>query len=213
MDDLSALRARAYGRGAAPLSAEDAARLAELERAQRAPVVADAVGAAAPVETPPPPGAPLPPARRRSAWLLAGAAVLLLVLGVATGYALSAVQRAPAAAPTPTSTPLSLPDGALASRDRVAARQPWDDGSLRLITWIDGASYWWGTRSDGSLTCLASDGDDVIVTCLPTDEVRARGMVLTATFFDADTGLNDDETEISFDPYGTGQLYVRHQGG
>lgn len=211
VDELESLRERAYGGTGAPLTPAEARRLTELEARAHPPQ--GAVDADVP-DADPDAAQDTRTRGSRSRWWTAAAFALVAAGGIAVGSMprLDVTPVPPDATPT-ASSQWQLPNGTLASRDRVTARADWDPGSLRLIAWIDGAGFWWGTLEEGVLTCMAvDDGAEDLVTCQPTDDTRRSGFTLTVDYFDPDTGLIVERAEYAFDPYGTGQLFVRRRG-
>ncbi len=202
IDELRALRTRAYGAGGAPLSPEEADRLRALEssaaRRQRADTagsrsadrevpgtrhLADAesteAGRGSEASAAPPRGSRAPMV---AAVVLAG----LIPLAAVGGYL--AASRLGASGTTDTSATAPLlgrgdTEATYEDRREVVLRAVELDGARpRLLAAVDGTTVWWGTR--GEMTCLAVDvrQGGTAYGCDETATVREEGMSLTLQF-------------------------------
>jgi hypothetical protein len=203
--ELRALQRKAYARDGG-LTADEARRLREIDEARRrAPEpVSDAgatpqhesrdaphgdvvpdTGSAAPVPGEPTPAEPVRSAVRRNIVGAVAAAVVLLAVGAAAGWALFA-PHGEAVALTPAQ-----------EERRIELASDYDPDSVRAMGKNDDALAWYATQDSGETACLILDVAGVSQsTCVPRSEVEFGASVAIPLPVMTAAGTEDDTAEV-----------------
>lgn len=116
--------------------------------------------------------------------VVAAAAVLLLV-GLAAGWALFGRQD----------DGVALTAAQQERRIELQSSGDFDEGSVRIIGQDDDATVWYGTKQDGELACIVLEvGENSTDMCQPEDELEASGYNAGVSLVD---GEGDSGTQIS----------------